>query len=436
MTQKHPRGRLGIALAAIAVAAVLLAVVQRPQQSPPAEAAFHLAVMDELMSGVGGDPAIQYVEIKMLQAGQNLVTNARVTVFPGDGTHTVLLVVPNDVASGANRTWIVAANNSTISGDEFMAASGIAADFTFDPSTTAPIPGSGMLCWGAPGSIPPAPGSWNPGVPANYTECVAYGGYSGNPAVPSLIGSTTTLAPGDGTLALQRTNSVIPGTFALACPSPKNNANQLGGFGPCSPATSTPTPSATATPTPSVTSTPTPTPRGFCIKGTSDGGSYQWRLTLPGVGGSPFTSAVLSQTNGNTAAQFRDQFVSTTNALALTGVTAASAGARSGGWECFTINVAAEAGATGALTFEVTSAGGLVFPGSPVSSCNCMQSFNPVIAAFGVGGVAEQPESATLAAAQGESSGNDARLYGGVAAGLAVLLVAAGGLVVRRRRSQ
>ncbi|MEX2245804.1 MAG: hypothetical protein WEC75_03875 [Dehalococcoidia bacterium] len=50
-----------------------------------------------------------------------------------------------------------------------------------------------------------------------------------------------------------------------------------------------------------------------------------------------------------------------------------------------------------------------------------------------VGGVAEQPDSATLAAAQGDSSGNDALLYGGVAAALAVFLVTAGGLVFRRR---
>jgi hypothetical protein len=54
-------------------------------------------------------------------------------------------------------------------------------------------------------------------------------------------------------------NDNQPGTFALACPTPQNNANQVGNFGPCSGApTATPTPSPTATATPTPTPTPTP----------------------------------------------------------------------------------------------------------------------------------------------------------------------------------
>jgi hypothetical protein len=254
-----------LAIGAVAVASLLLAVMFRPSEdTPEAEALFHIAVIDEMMSGVSANPAVQYVEINMLSTSQNFVQDSHLSYFAGDGSAVqVLLIVPSDVLSGNNRRWIMAANDSTISGNEFRAAQtsppgGIDADFYWDPSVTGEIdPTSGMICWGAPdntGSVPP-PASWDENVPGNYIDCFAYGGYGGNPAVPA-FGSTAASGPGNGTLALQRTNNTQPGSLGLACPTPQNNANLVGDFGTCPPATPTPTPTVTATPTP----TPTPTP--------------------------------------------------------------------------------------------------------------------------------------------------------------------------------
>ena len=37
----------------------------------------------------------------------------------------------------------------------------------------------GMVCWGAPGVVPPNPPTWSHTNRDNFVDCVAYGGYSG-----------------------------------------------------------------------------------------------------------------------------------------------------------------------------------------------------------------------------------------------------------------
>ena len=143
----------------------------------PARAVFHIAVIDEVMSGAKGNPNVQYVEIRMLAAGQNIVAHTRLTVFRcrADGGGSVVLIndlpanVPNGVAGGR---WIMASPDVTT----FRAASGMAPDFTWNSSATGSIPTScGMVCWGAPGGIPPNPPNWDATAPFNYTDCVSYG---------------------------------------------------------------------------------------------------------------------------------------------------------------------------------------------------------------------------------------------------------------------
>ncbi len=199
------------------VAVLLVALVL--SMVTPARALFHVAEINEVMSGVGGDPAVQYVEIRLKSGGQNMVADSRLTVFNCDGSgHDVMLLVPSDVANGANDArWIMA--TSTPIG-------GILPDFTFTGDLPTPC---GQVCWGAPGVLPPNPASWDAGDPSKYVDCIAYGGYTG----PKKTGGTTTaLAPGDGTLSLTRNGSGVP---ELVCPTPQNNAAMatIGSFGPC-----------------------------------------------------------------------------------------------------------------------------------------------------------------------------------------------------------
>src|SRR5437899_6092918 len=151
----------------------------------PARAFFHLAVIDEVMSGAGGNANVQYVEIRMLAGGQNAVAHTRLAVFRcsanGGGSTVLINDLPSDVPNAvAGGRWIMASPD----GATFLAASGIAPNFTWNSSLAGSIPPScGMVCWGAPGALPPNPPTWDASVPANYTDCVSYGAYDG-PAIP------------------------------------------------------------------------------------------------------------------------------------------------------------------------------------------------------------------------------------------------------------
>jgi cysteine-rich repeat protein len=152
-------------LRAAAAAAILISAT-------PSHAFFHLSVIDEIQTSLGGDSAQQFVEIQMLSASQNLVANSVLASFDTSGNYIAdVLVIPSNVASsGAGDRWIMATT-------AFQTANSFTADFTIP--ATLPVSG-GMLCWGAPGFIPPAdPASWSRTVFSNYIDCVAYGNYSG-----------------------------------------------------------------------------------------------------------------------------------------------------------------------------------------------------------------------------------------------------------------
>src|SRR2546422_4028808 len=248
--------------------AVLVALLLALLVPAPVRAAFHIAVIDEVMSGVNNgtisNSNIQYVEIRQLFAGQDNVCHTRLTVFKcqADGGGFQVLInnlggaaatqpcVPNG-AAGAR--WIMASPDAAT----FLAASGITPDVTWNNGTTGNIPTAcGMVCWGAPGSfVPPTdPSTWMAGVPTNYVDFVAYGPYDGtgepfgNPAA--------TETPGGGVFSLTRTgDTMFSNNFHLACPSPTSNpAQATGSFGPCTPTTS----STTTTTHPTTTTTTTP----------------------------------------------------------------------------------------------------------------------------------------------------------------------------------
>jgi hypothetical protein len=225
----------------------------------PAQAAFHLAVIDELMSGVGGDPSVQYVQVRMTFPLQNNVANTRLTAFNCDGSTAteLLLLAANpdwEPFPVGVRTWIMATQDPI---------GGIVPDFTFAGGIP---PTCGMVCWGAPcGLLPPLPGSWAINDPNQYIDCVAYGGYTGPtkttaspPCIDGVSGTPTGLPPGDGTLALTRISITSDNAtdFALACPQPTNFDGDVGSFGPCG--TTTTTTVTTSTVTTSTTTTTIP----------------------------------------------------------------------------------------------------------------------------------------------------------------------------------
>jgi hypothetical protein len=212
--------------------------------APPAQAIFHVAVIDEVMAGADGDPAVQFVEIRMLVPGQNFVDRTRLAAFNCEGTQVRHFNLTANVATGGtDRRWIIAS-------PAFAAAAGITPDFTWDTATMDLYPVCGLVCWGAPGAVPPSDiNSWAPADRDNYVDCVGYGGYSGTR--PSTAGgSVSTLAPGDDTQSLTRVanNNDNSTDFALACPTPTNNAAEIGSLG-CAGVTTTTAPGASTTTT-------------------------------------------------------------------------------------------------------------------------------------------------------------------------------------------
>ncbi len=140
-----------------------------------AQALFHFAVIDEIMTSYGGDPNVQFVEIRMLTSSQNFVANTVLGAFGPDGSHLgTVLVVPSNVSrSGNGVRWLMGTAR-------FQAVSGLAPDFIMPAGLPT---GGGMVCWGAPGA--------STANPAFYVDCVAYGSYSGPSNIH--IGSPTAL---------------------------------------------------------------------------------------------------------------------------------------------------------------------------------------------------------------------------------------------------
>jgi len=235
----------------IAAALALLLAVLVPVSG---RAVYHFANIDEIMSGMGGDPTAQYVEIRMLFAGQGSVAHSRLTAFSCDGsTHTVLLEVPDNVCpASTDGRW-------TMGTTSWATATGVTPDFIF-PASSAFDNACGMICWGAPGSglTPPQnPPTWDAGVPDNYLpDCVAYGGYSGTLQTGDAAASP--LAAGNGAMSLQRMDDTNNDStdFDLAAPTPARN-------GVCSTTTTTAVTTSTT-----VTTTSFPPGSGQPIMGT------------------------------------------------------------------------------------------------------------------------------------------------------------------------
>jgi hypothetical protein len=246
--------------------ATLIALLFLLVTPAPSSAVFHIAHIGEVMSGVNGDPSVQYVEIRMNATDQNGVLNTFLTAFNCAGTaHSVLLQVSSNVLNSGVDTRFIMATNS------FAALAGITPDFTWDPALTGNIdPQCGMVCWGARGFL--APSMPDTGNPNNYVDCVGYGGYGGPTKTDTHDGTPTSgiatgLLPGDGTMSLTR--MAFSGSnlayFALASPTPTNNAGAVGSFSAGT--TTTTTISSTTTSEPGDTTSTTATSSSTTIEG-------------------------------------------------------------------------------------------------------------------------------------------------------------------------
>jgi hypothetical protein len=183
-----------------------------------AQATFHFNSISEVGAGFAGNAAIQFVELRLDAGGQTNLINTRLTAFDANGNATELLLSDHPVANGTSGAHFLYATAA------FQAATGVAPDFVIPAGLVTP---SGMICWGAPGVVPPAPSSWDFDKPSEYVDCVAYGSYAAVTRPAS--GTPTSLAPGDGTQSLTRTQGTgASGSnatdFALAAPNVCNNA--------------------------------------------------------------------------------------------------------------------------------------------------------------------------------------------------------------------
>lgn len=155
------RGRGGLA---VCIAAAALALPS------PAAAAFHLTKVSEVYPGTGMTPD-DYIELQMYQAGQNLISGHKVTVYAPSGTPTYTYTFPGSVANGqSQRTILLGAG---------PLANGVEPDFT-DPALAAALAkGGGAACFDA---IPVDCVAWG-----NFTGATPLPGAAGNPVAPSGI---------------------------------------------------------------------------------------------------------------------------------------------------------------------------------------------------------------------------------------------------------
>jgi len=192
-----------------------------------ADANYHISLVSEVMAGYDGNPDVQFIEVQMLLGSQGLVNDTRFSAWNANGSNfeVVQLLDHNLANSGPDVRWIMATQ-------AFADLTGMQPDFIIPPALPSP---SGMFCWGGPDFAPP-PDEWDPAFPFLYTDCVAYGDYSGG---NSIHPPPSPLPPGDGTRALTRVIDLLaPGaahlsappddvSFALRCPTPENNSGEL-----------------------------------------------------------------------------------------------------------------------------------------------------------------------------------------------------------------
>ncbi len=214
--------RRTLALIGIALA-TFVGIISMTQ---PSDAAFHLMRVYGVMAGAAGNGNIQYVELRMTDAGQNFVAGHHICFFDASGAPYARFefMSPNP-ANGADEASIL------VGSSEFDVAWAGTPDKIFGSANTVAI------ATGADVSHPvraPAGkvafGTDLATVPANMCagnfgviDSIAYGtGYTGAVDFGTKLNSDLTTA-GTGAARLQGP-ICIPGSFGSPCPAPRDNS--------------------------------------------------------------------------------------------------------------------------------------------------------------------------------------------------------------------
>ena len=281
----------------------------------PSRAAFHVTVIDEVMTSYNGDAGVQFIEMRMLAGLQSFVANSVLAAFDANGNYVAdILVVPSNVTnSGIGVRWLVGTAG-------FQTQSGITPDFVM-PAGILPT-GGGMVCYGGGGGlVPKNPPNWSRTDFSTYVDCLAYGTYSGPTNVK--IGTPTSLNADGHSLQRGTTTSNNAADFSCADPAtPENNAGMTGSMPATSPCTSsapTPTPTVVAaTPTQSTGGTPTVLPGG-CVGDCNGNGMVEINELIIGVnialGSAPLSNCSSFDANHDGMVEINELIAAVNNAL-------------------------------------------------------------------------------------------------------------------------
>jgi hypothetical protein len=174
----------------------------------PAAAINHLMVIDEVLASWQSDPEIQFIELRMLQPGQNQVQGAQVEILDRDGAELVRFEFQDDVSGGTAGARILIAT------PKLANLAGLTPDFALPIPPVIPRRG-GRICFRATTATPGQ---------TVRVDCVAWGNYS---ADNDTYGDPTPLTPENR--SLQRVQDADPPDNAedwigVLAPTPHNNA--------------------------------------------------------------------------------------------------------------------------------------------------------------------------------------------------------------------
>lgn len=208
---------------AVAAAAVLGGVWTYTEH---AGSAFHLMRVYGVMGGAEGDASIQYVELRMTDSGQNLVSGHHICFYDETGAPWARFRFPSSVSNGSDEASILI---GTAEFDSAWAAG--SPDFTFSSANTVAINGSadvdhplvapaGKVAFGTDGTSTVSQmcqGSFA------LIDSVAYGsGFTGTADYPPAFGSDL---PSAGTQTLRLQGPIChPDSFSSSCPQPRDNS--------------------------------------------------------------------------------------------------------------------------------------------------------------------------------------------------------------------
>jgi hypothetical protein len=197
--RRHP-GRWATALAALLVPAAMMV----PE---PVRATGDLIGIDELLGSWQGDGEIQFIELRLLDVGQNQIVGNDIQIFGRTGGPVAAFRFANSVAGGAANARVLIAT------PKLAALAGLTADFVLPPGN---LPSKhGRVCYVV---NPPQPLGTRTGV----IDCVAYGAYRGaNPG----FGRPTPITPDNRSLQRIDDTGDNRADFAgVLGPTPQNNA--------------------------------------------------------------------------------------------------------------------------------------------------------------------------------------------------------------------